>query len=1064
MSKRIAILLALALCRMEAQVGTQGSILGTVVDPSGGVIVGANVTAVQLETGFKRTGTTDSGGNFELVALPIGPYSVTITANGMQTWVLDRMDLTVGARVRISPTLQPGAVQQQVTVEAKAGILQTENSSMSTTIQVTPFLDWPLAVRNPISLVELVPGMRYDGVSGPEQGAYLHGNGLRSNAANFKLDGVSSNAAMDEGAMTMPIVDDIAEMNVQTSSFSAEYGRDPIQVTLVTKSGTNDFHGSAWEYFKNDALNARNAFALTTPRLRFNQFGGNIGGPIKRDKTFFFGSFQATLNPGQTLYNSVAATSAMLNGDLSSIKTPIKDPLTGEPFAGNIIPASRINPSSNFFVPYLPQANSGNLFRALAANFVNTYEDTVRLDHYLTSAQRIYVRWVRDNFRAQTPQYLPSYIYNNNTDQDNVGVNYTWTIRPNMLLTATAGYIRSDNSFTSPEIGKTNYAEKAGIQGIPTAGRENNIGLPAIAITGFAGITEPFGVNGALWSRVQDGSVELHILKGTHSIGLGYELQNRQVYGAHGSTYSQGLFNFNGQYSGNSLADFLLGYTSSSTVNLPLAQFGVNAAPYSGIYIADSWRVQPRLTLNIGLRYEYWHPMSFVAGNTATFDPQIGKVVAGENDNGKVDLTHQPIAAALGAATQNLWVPASQVPGVPNDLYPARGHLEPRVGFVWQPFGFTDLVIRSAYGIFENSLVGNRSASTIGAIPFFSIQTQTLSAAQPVAWNNLWSASPNAFVTPSVNYTAGLGIDTARTQEWNFSIQKALWWKSALTVSYVGTKINGQPFGHSYNDVPPGRYTNLQASKPFPSFGTVYTLENGINTWYHALQVQWERRFSSGLMLMFSYSFSKSMQNYANATGETSLITPFAPVNYERGPAANNNANNLKLAWVYDLPFGRSRRWATHMNPVLEGALGGWEFSGYYGYVSGTPLTITVPGATLGNGWNTRANVVGDPGVGNPNASLWFNPSAFAAPPAYQFGNSGIGVVYGPPIHQANLALLKSFHFQEHRFIQIRAEANNAFNNVNLANPNVTFGTANFGSVLSASSARVIQLGAKIVF
>src|SRR5579884_2352665 len=1063
MSKKIAVLLVLALCRLGAQVGTQGSIVGTVVDQSGGVIVGATVTAVQLETGFKRTGTTDGGGNFELVALPIGPYSVTVTAAGMQTWVLDRMDLTVGARVRVAPTLQPGAVQQRVTVEANAEILQTAHSSVSTTIQIATFLNWPLAVRNPVSIVGLVQGMRYDGASGPEQGAYVHGNGMRSNASNFKLDGVSSNAAMDEGAMTMPIVDDIAEMNVQTSSFSAEYGRDPIQVTLVTKSGTNDFHGSAWEYFRNDVLNARNAFATTRPRLRYNQFGGNFGGPIKHDKTFFFGSFQATLNPGQTIYNSVAATPDMLKGNLSSIKTPIKDPLNGKQFSGNVIPASRINPASSFFVPYLPQANNGNLFQALASNFVDTYEDTVRLDHYLTSSQRIYVRWVRDNFRQQTPQYLPSYIWNNNTDQDNIGLNYSWTIKPNMLLTATAGYIHSDNNFSSPQIGKVNYSEEAGIQGIPTAGRENNIGLPAIAITGFAGITEPFGVNGALWSRVQDGSVELRILKGTHSIGLGYELQNRQVYGAHGSTYSQGLFNFNGQYTGNPLADYLLGYSSSSTVNLPLAKFGVNAAPYSGIYVEDSWRAQPRLTFNVGLRYEYWHSMSFVAGNTATFDPQLGKVVAGE-ENGQVNLTHQPIAAALGAATSNLWVPASQVPGVPNDLYPARGHLEPRVGFVWQPFGFTDLVIRSAYGIFQNSLVGNRSASTIGAIPFFSIQTQTFAASQLVDWRSIWAAGPNSFVTPSVNYTAGLGIDTAETQEWNFSLQKALWWQSALTVGYVGTKINGQPYGHAYNEVPPGRYTNLQAAKPFRSFGTVYTLENGISTWYHALQLQWERRFNNGVMLLISYSFSKSMQNYAAATGETTLITPFAPVNYERGPAVNNSPQNLKLAWVYELPFGRSRLWATHMNRALEAVLGGWEFSGYYAYVSGTPLSIAVPGATLGNGWNTRANLVGDPHLDNPSASLWFSPKAFAAPAPYQFGNSGIGVVYGPPIHQANLALLKAFYFREKSFIQIRAEANNAFNNVNLANPNVNFGTTNFGSILSASSARVVQLGARIVF
>ncbi|HLI34821.1 MAG TPA: carboxypeptidase regulatory-like domain-containing protein [Terriglobia bacterium] len=1055
----------LAICfPLCAQVGTQGAIVGTVRDSSGAVIPGAKVTVIQLETGLKKSAITDAGGDFEIVALPIGPYSVTVSANGFKTWELERAVLTVGARLRVSPALQVGATRQQVTVNANAKILQTENSSVNTVIDIKPMLNFPLPLRNPVSLVELVPGMRFSGVSGPEHGAYVYGMGVRSNATNFVLDGVNSNAAMDEGGMDLPVVDDVAEMNVQTSTFSAESGRDPFQVTLVTKSGTNEFHGSLWEYLQNDALNARNAFSARVPRLRYNQFGGNFGGPVQRDRTFFFGSFQATLIPGQIVYNEFAPTAAMLNGDLSSVTTPIKDPLTGQPFPGNVIPSDRINSASKFFIPYLPQANTpGNLYTNLATNTNNTYEYTARVDHYITEKQRIYGRWVHDSFETTGPSYLPSFVSSNDTAQDNAALNYMYTIRPDILLTATAGYLRSDNTFTSPLIGKVNYAEEAGIQGIPTQGREQFIGLPEIDISGYPGIILPFGLNGALWSRVEDGTVELRIMKAKHSIGFGYEFQNRSTFGKHGSQDPRGQFSFNGQYTGNGLADYLLGLTSFTERNLPLNTFGLKDAPYSGLYVQDFWHALPNLTLNLGLRYEHWHSMSFIAGNTTTFDLKTGQVVAGEDSSGQVNLNQQPVAPFLAQATAGLWIPASQA-NLPKDIFPARGHVEPRVGFAWRPSNKNDLVVRGGYGVYENSFTGNRGGSTIGSIPFFSLESETFSASQLQNWQTAWPANPQNFVRPSVNYIVSPTINQSESQEWNVSVQKALPLNSALTLSYVGSNITGQPFAHSYNDVPPGQYTNLQAVKPYPAFGIIYLMENGIHTWYNGLQAEWERRFNNGLYFMLSYCYSKAMSNYADATGELSLVTPFAPPRYDRGPLAINNTHNLKISAVYDLPFGRGRKFFPGMNRLENAALGGWELGGYYGYVSGAPLTITVQGATLGNGWGTRADLVGNPQLSNPSANLWFNTAAFAAPPLYTFGNSGIGDVYGPSIHQMNLALMKNFHVTESKYFQIRAEAYNAFNNVNLNAPNTTFGTPTFGRIFGAAGARSIQLGAKFVF
>src|SRR6185312_11443513 len=262
-----------------AQVSTQGSILGTVVDSSGAVIPGAQVIATNLDTGLIKRDVTDPSGNFEILALPIGNYSVAVTAQGFKTWALAKMELTVGERSRISPTLQVGDVSEQVSVESSGGLLQTESSDVQTVIQMQQIRELPLSQRNPVALVSLAPGMRYLGSGGPERGSTVQGMGTRDNQTEFQLDGLNSNAAMDEGGMAIPNVDAIAEFSVETNSFSAESGRDPVQVILVTKSGSNAFHGAAWEFLQNDVLNARNTFALTVPKLRRNQYGFAAGGP-----------------------------------------------------------------------------------------------------------------------------------------------------------------------------------------------------------------------------------------------------------------------------------------------------------------------------------------------------------------------------------------------------------------------------------------------------------------------------------------------------------------------------------------------------------------------------------------------------------------------------------------------------------------------------------------------------------------------------------------------------------------------------------------------------------------
>lgn len=1059
-----AVLVLLSTAPVLGQVGTQGSVFGTVNDSSGAALPGATITVTNLDTGLVRTAVSGGTGQFEILALPIGPYSVTVTMDGFKTWALERLVLTVGERGRVAPVLEVGQISEQITVVGGAPLLQTERSSVQTVIEMEQIRELPLSTRNPIVLVNLVPGMRFTGSGGPERGSTVQGFGMRSNQTEFQLDGLNANAGMDEGGITIPNVDTIAEFSVETSSFSAENGRNPLQVVMVTKSGTNSFSGSIWEFNQSDRFSARNAFSgAEPPKLKRNQFGAALGGPIVRNSAFFFGSFEATPIRRESLYNSVVPQPGMLEGDFSGMSRPIQDPETGQPFPGNRIPAARISSASRFFFPHLLLPNSPDgRFREVAPVTEDTYQSTARVDYQFTGGQRLYGRWVMNRNTSDSPGYSPDVRSDNETTQHNIGVNYTNVLTRDLLLTVTAGYLDSDNRFTSPVVGSDNLVAQAGIQGIATSGREDFVGLPNVGISGYTGFNTAFGVNGRLWSDVLNGKASLTWMRGGHTISTGYEYNNRSVYGRHGSHSPRGSFDFNGQYTGDGFADFLLGLTSGTRRNFPLETFGLDSSPYSGAFVQDFWKVRSNLTIGLGLRYEYWHEKSLRAGNGATFDPRVGKVIAGVDDNGQVNLSQQPVSPFLAAATQGLWVPASEV-GVPNGLFEASGRFSPRVGLTWRPEVMDDFVVRGGYGVYYNSFTGNRSASSIVGLPYWTWESLSFSPLTLQRWETAWPVDPQSFIQPSVGESPAWDIDPTTIHEWNISVQKGLPFDSALTVSYVGTRLRDQVSLYPYNEVPPGVYPNLQAAKPYPAFGQINVLENRGRGHYNGLQIKLERRFTDGLSFTGSYSLAKDTYDTV-AADETGLIQPFTPGGYLRGRSPNDRRHMLWINAVYELPFGRDRRFLDDMHPVAEAFLGGWQLSGINSFVSGIPLSINVPGATLGNGWGTRANLVGDSDVSNPTPEQWFDTSAFAAPAPREYGNSPIGVMEGPGTHILDLGLMKNFYFGDRKYIQVRAEAFNALNKVNWGNPGTTLGTANFGRILTSGAARTMQFGVKVVF
>jgi len=644
----------LALTGAMAQTGIDGTILGVVADANGGLISGATVTVTNLDTGIKKSEISRSDGNFEITAVPAGRYSISVTFTGFKTWTVEGTDLTIAERKRLSPVLEVGQVSERVTVEATTDLIQTENAAAGGVVQARTIQELPLNGRDVVELTELVPGVRYGGRSytgscADGNNSSVQGLGHRDDQTEFKVDGVASNAVCDEGGTAIPNPDMIAEFRVQTSNFSAENGRNPIQITMVTKSGTNEFHATAWEFLRNDAFDARNTFASSNPKLRRNQFGIAGGGPMLiprvyngKNKTFFFGSYEGTRINQARIYNSATVTPAMLQGNFSGLPA-IKDPVTGQPFAGNQIPADRISGASKFFFPWILLPNAaGNLFNTNAPVPTDVNEYNLRIDHQISQYQRIYWRY----YHVDTPQtilgYQPSIRAAEDTHSYSMALNYDFTITPNTLLNLNVGTVNVVNTTTPgcgtggpcSQIGKENLTAEAGIQGFQTAGREQWIGLPdSVSFAGYSGFSSRggWGDPSTFKSQSINGNASVNFIRGKHTIVAGFQCDHLYLLAAHGSCCSKGTFDFNGQYTGNGFADYLLGLTDSSSRDYPIHSFGMKSNPYGALFVDDSWKVNSRFTVELGLRWDHWFAKSFIRGAGGTFDPKTGKAIAAEN-------------------------------------------------------------------------------------------------------------------------------------------------------------------------------------------------------------------------------------------------------------------------------------------------------------------------------------------------------------------------------------------------------------------------------------------------
>lgn len=1054
-----------------AQIGAQSSVAGTVTDSSGAAVANAEVVVSNLANGLTTKTTSDARGNFAILALPAGPYRVTANAPGFKTWETPKLQLTVGDQVRLTPVLQIGTVNESVSVKAGGEQLQTENATVETVVQLQQIRELPLDNRNPIMLLNLVPGLRTtsDQDDNFEHAVHVQGYGMRDNKTGFQLDGILSNGFADEGGTGIPNVDAIAEFNVQSLNFSAESGRNPMQVQVVTKSGTNDLHGGLFEYVQNDLFNARNYFSTTKNRVRYNQFGGFIGGPVIKNKTFFFVNFQGTITRNAQVFNVTAPTAAMESGDFSASPTTIIDPTTGNPFPGNIIPANRINPASAYFLPWLTEANSGNTYRADPVAVHKTWETTVRVDHQLTDSQRIYGHYVnlrspKDELVSPFGDVNPAHPGKSEIKQHSFAANYTWTISNSTLLSITGGFFKGRQDYTNSALGKQNDSQLAGIQGIPSTGRQAWIGPPDIAIGGYNGLSFPggWGVPGHLWGSQYNGKVALNHVHGPHILSAGLEYGDTHAYGAHGSEAGHGRFGFFSTLTGDNFADYLLGYASEGRRNDPLTEFGQDRAPWTGYYVQDSWKATHSLSLELGIRYERWlahHEANLVA---TTWDPQISKMVLAVGGNGNPNLSPFPNSLALAQATSSLWVTAKDV-NYPRGLYFANGHWAPRLGITFHPFKQRDIVVRGGYGVFYNSFTGNRGASVVN-VPHWAEEVDTVAVGTLQDWRTLFSPAP--LVTSGFFVNTPLAtIKPATTHEWNVSVQAGLPGKTALTVSYIGTRIPNEIGAREFNTALPGPNPNGDADRPHPQFNMIEAYDNLGTAWYNGLQTKLERRFTTGLAFTFGYTFAKSLVDNV-PDGEADHLAVGSPAGYNRGRAPYDLRHIQSATVVWEIPYGHGRRFGSTANGLLNGVLGGWQLSFLETARSGNPLSVFAGFNNLGNGDTSRADLIGNPHLSHPGPLQWFNVNAFAEPAVpFTFGNSPKGVIDGPGEFQVNSSLAKNFFLSETKYFQLRWDAFNLFNRTNFGDPDtgVTDGSA-FGQIFGAGPARYMQFALKFNF
>ena len=1093
MWKRALLGALLTLLTLSGTAGAQtatGQITGTVKDTSGAVVPGAAMTVHSDLTGLTRTATSNASGDYSFPLLPTGTYSVRAELQGFSVAKQSGIRLNVDQVARIDLTLAVGAASETVEVQAATAAIDTETATVGQVITEKQITDLPLNGRNFLSLLFLGAGaVMTDGEQGSMRqgaGSAISLMGARPTSNNFMIDGTANvDTSLGTPAVILS-VDAMEEFKEQTKTYSAEYGFSANQINLVSKSGTNQYHGSLFYFGRNEGLDAKNFFdpaGQPKPKLDQKQFGGTISGPIIKNKTFLLVNYDGTrLDSGYSGFAIVPSPDELAG----HFTTTIIDPVTGQPFPNNTIPQSRFSRLAqltlrNGWYPApnvnLPQGN----YQYVRTLPTTQNQFTIRLDQDLGKFGRAFARFTKTKFENTSASTLTPDVgdYVNVQDTTNWQVSHTWPIKNNVVNAFRLGRLEALANIEGNPCSQADVDFLA-ITGIFTNLPDPQRGCPGVGIQGYAGVGGAVNDYTASNQPMWDISNTTTWITGHHTVKFGANYRRWWLQRDLANDFLGNWGGFNIGFTGNYVADFLLGYYGSNGVSVfQPGPFPVEGKPgnprefnfmYFAPYIQDDWKVSSKLTLNLGLRYDYrtvpyetnnrmgWRNLNYAPGGLLVADESLAA-------GGIVDGAYYQEAGRRSPENPDAWKVFA-----------------PRLSFAYRTSESGKTVVRGGYGIFFDSAEGREIDGASDIYPYVSRNTYTQSLGQAAPLQTTDQLFPSftggGVATPAANSFLAVNQSpeprNPKVQQWSLGVQRQFTSATSAEVNYVGSHGSNLLMRRNIAQALP--YTADQPTvaerKPYPNFG-VY-IDSDWSGWsdYHALNVTLTHR-GRGLLGSVAYTWSKSTDSKSAAAGiganETAGWQGFLnnhDVARDHGLSSFDVAHRFVASFVWNLPFGKGERIGGDASGFKQAVIGGWQMNGIYLLQGGFPITIFAAdvGGVLDTFGTNRADIVGDIHSGGGTINQWFNTAAFAQPALGSFGNSGRSILRAPGINNLDLAFFKNFSLPRDSILQFRVEAFNAFNHPQFSGVSQNITDSNFGVITSARPGRIIQLGAKLIW
>jgi hypothetical protein len=1076
---------------------TFATITGTVQDATGAVVPKATVTATNTETNIKTSTTLNEAGNYTLAQLREGTYEVKAEAPGFQEFLAQNVLLVSRDVRRLDITLQVGAVGTRVEVEAGATLIETETARISDTKTAETLKTLPLNTRGIWAFLSLSPNV----LQASGGSSTIRFAGSQSNQSHWAIDGTTMSDGVDETQIG-PLgnyIESFQEIKVDVSNNGAEFGTIG-QVTMISKSGTNKLHGSVFDYYSTPWFRARNPFALARGTGISHLPGGSIGGPVLipklyngRDRTFFFFSFETSRGSTSTdVLNPTVPLAAWRNGDFSGLNVAIYDPLTKAVFPGNRIPANRINTvSQKIQERFYPLPNFGDPNALQSQNYrenktrprdPSTYW-SARGDHRFSSKDAVFGRFSFQRLYNRTYEGNLPNIGRRVQQRDNRAstVSYTHTFRPTIMNEARYGFVLNNNPVEGPINGPA-IVKELGLVGLaPDLPDISGILKVSWSGVGLQGITQPDYTRPGFRNHLEEFQDHVSWFRGKHSVKVGFNLTRVEYDSLNANANLFGSVTFSNRFTSNGIAnqgypyaDFLLGIPTSTARAFPPVRVDRNRWQYD-FFVNDDFKVSSKLTLNVGLRYEFHQPWRENHHLTSNFDLASGKIVV---EDGALSQVSQlmPKGYVGIVEAKDLGLPGSTL------IRGDRNNLAPRIGLAYRPWG-TRTVFRAGYGIFYNVVPRNLNQ---GGVPFVINEPGYTNPA-----DNPDVIFPRVFPASSTGGPSTVGIPAAvnpdlkmpYSMQYNFTIEHQRW-DTGFRASYIGTNSRQVDWSYNYNSPVPDNRPYIDKPRPFPNYPDISYFTNGSGHRYNSLALEAERSMAKGLYMQSSWTWARDI--YDLTRGQS----PENPFDRKREIAVAEDipTHRYTMNWVYQLPFGRGRHWGSNVSRLGNLAIGGWEITGIYSLYSGQFLTPMWSGpdptGTAQTSSRTPANVnrrpdqLRDPNLPSDQRSVnrWFDAGAFSAPQPGQFGSAAKGVIKGPGVNVWHVGFIKNFRFSEHGpALRWEMTATNFFNHPNYSNPastNITslanvgvisgVGGVNGASTGDQPGARAFRMGLRV--